>query len=214
MPKGQIAWNKGLTKETDERVALIGKSSGRTRIGMVGSFKGKHHSKQSRKKISKKMMGMVHSKERRLNESKGYNHSEQHRLKISIAAAKQAIQNKQDHKWSWGKSGWFYSKKNNKRFRYLSSIELQCLKFLESKEDVLKYQTNPLRILYTYQMQQRNYIPDILVEYNNGKKILIEVKHNKGLKNNIVQIKAKAAIKYCKENNMEYKFYTESKLLM
>lgn len=60
--KGQIAWNKGLTKETDERVKKIGKKVSEVNIGM--KFTKDHRRKLSeswtekrRKEQSKQMLG-------------------------------------------------------------------------------------------------------------------------------------------------------------
>lgn len=56
---GKPSWNKGLTKETDERVKnnvnsllLAYKNE-----SIIPSFKGKHHNDESRKNISSSMMG-------------------------------------------------------------------------------------------------------------------------------------------------------------
>lgn len=56
--KGNIPWNKGLTKKTDERVAKYSHSIAETvrklyKNGRVSPFKGKTHSLAARKKISK-----------------------------------------------------------------------------------------------------------------------------------------------------------------
>ena len=48
---GKPAWNKGLSKETDDRV----KKYGDTQRGKIGSFTGKTHSAETRKMISKKL---------------------------------------------------------------------------------------------------------------------------------------------------------------
>jgi len=40
--------------------------------------------------------------------------------------------------------------------------------------------------------------------------MIIEVKLKKYLSNKQIQAKVRAARKYCKQNNMEYKFYTEN----
>lgn len=54
--KGSIAWNKGLTKETDIRIAksanklIEGYKTGR----IINAFKGKHHSEKTKKQMSKK----------------------------------------------------------------------------------------------------------------------------------------------------------------
>lgn len=53
----RFAWNKGLTKETDERVAKFGEtySNGIKDGSIVGSFLGRHHTEDTIKVISKKL---------------------------------------------------------------------------------------------------------------------------------------------------------------
>jgi len=51
--KGRTPWNKGLTKDTDDRVLKYSKECGRS--GDKNSFFGKHHSEESLSKISLKL---------------------------------------------------------------------------------------------------------------------------------------------------------------
>ena len=50
--KGRIPWNKGLTKETDERVRLNGLLSGRSNKGNTPWNKGIPHTEETKRKIS------------------------------------------------------------------------------------------------------------------------------------------------------------------
>lgn len=50
--KGRKAWNKGLTKETDERVLKNSESVSKHFKEFGGTFKGKHHSVETKHKIS------------------------------------------------------------------------------------------------------------------------------------------------------------------
>ena len=50
-PAGTPAWNKGLTKETDARVAQYAKSN----KGKTGSFSGRSHTDETKKAISQKL---------------------------------------------------------------------------------------------------------------------------------------------------------------
>lgn len=54
------------------------------------------------------------------------------------------------------------------------------------------------------QKHQRKYVPDFLVEYEDGKKTLIEVKDPSRLDSDDVQRKRKAAELWCKQRGMEY----------
>jgi len=54
------------------------------------------------------------------------------------------------------------------------------------------------------QKHQRKYVPDFLVEYADGRKVLIEVKDPSRLDSNDVKRKRKAAEMWCKQRHMEY----------
>ena len=62
--KGHRTWNKGLTKETDERLRKMGEAS----KGRPGAMKGKHHSKESKEKISKVHLGNKYNLGRKASE--------------------------------------------------------------------------------------------------------------------------------------------------
>jgi len=63
MKKKRIPWNKGLTKENDERVRLQGKNAGNTKRikyasgELIPSMKGKHHSKKTKEILRITHMG-------------------------------------------------------------------------------------------------------------------------------------------------------------
>ena len=54
------------------------------------------------------------------------------------------------------------------------------------------------------QKHQRRYVPDFLVEYEDGRKAVIEVKDPSRLDSNDVQRKRKSAEIWCKQRSMEY----------
>jgi len=76
--KGKIPWNKGLTKDNDPRVQAIAESQlGIPHPNLAGEnhpFYGKHHSEETRRKISEAKQGQG-----------GHPQSEEARLKISKA---------------------------------------------------------------------------------------------------------------------------------
>lgn len=96
--KGNIPWSKGLTKETDERLAKMGESISKALTGKIFSeewkrniskaMTGKKLSEETKRKISESHKGNKHSEEakRKISESqKGYKHSEEAKRKISEA---------------------------------------------------------------------------------------------------------------------------------
>ncbi len=58
------------------------------------------------------------------------------------------------------------------------------------------------------QKHQRRYMPDFIVEYEDGKKIIIEVKDPSRVDSDDVKRKRKAAEIWCKQRGMEYEMAT------
>lgn len=70
-----------------------------------------------------------------------------------------------------------YISKNNETFLYSSSYELESMKLFDLS-NVIKTWTNKhgIRIKYFYKDINRHYVPDFLVEFNNGLSYIIEMK--------------------------------------
>lgn len=107
------------------------------------------------------------------------------------------------------KQGNFFSKKNNKDLFFRSGMELEFYKILENKKDVLKYNAEPIEIDYQYEGSSHKYIPDILVEYQDNKKELWEIKPKSQTKLPKNQAKWQAANEYCKRRNWDFLVLTE-----
>lgn len=107
------------------------------------------------------------------------------------------------------KQGNFFSKKNNKDLFFRSGMELEFYKILETKSDVIKYNAEPIEIDYQYEGGNHKYIPDILVEYQNNKKELWEIKPKSQTKLPKNQAKWQAANEYCKRRNWNFLVLTE-----
>ena len=97
---------------------------------------------------------------------------------------------------------------------YRSSWEKKFMKWCDMNDDVEYWTTEPFAIEYISPKDNRKhrYFPDFLVKFKDGKKLLIEVKPLAQTKDPIVQAKAKAAIKFCKNYDMSYTFITEKEL--
>lgn len=61
------------------------------------------------------------------------------------------------------------------------------------------------------QRHQRRYVPDFIVQYDDGRKVIIEVKDPSRIDSNDVQRKRKAAEMWCKQRGMEYEMATISR---
>ena len=116
-------------------------------------------------------------------------------------------------------NGKYYSNKNKKYVTYRSSYELRFFHMLEEDDTVSKYEVESVKIPYkdldgTY----RNYIPDAIVSYVDGKIRIYEIKPEAMLDNLIVKRKAQACKTYFKklfeglDMDCKYEFITEKNL--
>jgi len=168
---------------------------------------GRVPSKEERKRISKGLEGHVTSEEtkRKISKSlmghmganKGKHMLEEQKRKMRLAAKKRIQEGR--HNNARGRSGWFYSKKNNKRLHYRSHLERDWYKLLERLDFVQKYKTEPVSISYIWKGGIHLYIPDLLVYLKNGTIDLIEIKPEYIWNNGQNKAKWKAAKKWCEK---------------
>jgi tnsA endonuclease N terminal len=113
------------------------------------------------------------------------------------------------------KTGHFYSRKMQTKITYKSSYEYTFYKHLESNTEVVKFFLEPIKIPYVdADGLKKNYIPDCLVLYSDGRIELCEIKPSNALKAINVKRKARAAVNYLKEHspNVTYRFVTEKEI--
>ena len=110
------------------------------------------------------------------------------------------------------KTGFFFSKKNNKELYFRSGLECQFYQVLEKRKDILKYSVEPIEIDYIFEGYGHKYIPDILVEYATGKMQLWEIKPKNQTKLPKNLAKWSAASSYCKKRNWDFIILTEKGL--
>ena len=101
------------------------------------------------------------------------------------------------------KSPWSFEK-------YDSDLERRMMDRLEQDPHVIKWmKRHGITIPWIdAQKHQRKYRPDFLVEYEDGRKVVIEVKGSNQMDSNHVQRKRKAAELWCKQRGMEYQLAT------
>jgi len=109
----------------------------------------------------------------------------------------------------FGKHGYFYSKKNEKRLWYRSSYELQAYKILEQLSKVVEYESEPFYIPYKFQEVEKNYVPDILITYDDDSQELIEVMRENLLVDKQRVAKLKVAEEYCDKHGIKFSIWTE-----
>lgn len=110
--------------------------------------------------------------------------------------------------------GFFYSKKNDKNIPYRSSYELLAFIILEKLSDVVSYKFEPFVITYKRNHRQHRTIPDLLIDYGNGKKKLIEIKPQFKIDGNLQNTKEKLNImkNFAKKHKYEFGVWSEKEL--
>ena len=96
--------------------------------------------------------------------------------------------------------------------RYQSDLERRMMTRLEDDPQVKKWmKRHGISIPWIDgQKHQRRYVPDFLLEYQDGRIAIIEVKDPSRLDSHDVQRKRKAAEIWCKQRGMEYSIMTIS----
>jgi len=97
--------------------------------------------------------------------------------------------------------------------RFQSDLERRMMERLEADPNVRKWmKRHGITIPWIDgQKHQRRYVPDFIVEYDDGHRVIIEVKDPSRIDSNDVQRKRKAAEMWCKQRGMEYEMATISR---
>jgi len=232
-------WNRGLTKETDERVA-------RNAAGISKGTKGckrKPHSEERKAKIGTSMEKYYqenpgkHKREcsvplkegdhRRDRKGKTYEEyygadrgeklraGKRHPMALEVRARIAISVSKRVMDGTLGidkfyKNGWVVLDRLGIKVYYRSSYELRALLLLDSYSDVIKVSSESIRIQYEKEDGSIHYyIPDLLVTIADGSSYIIEIKPNYLLEEKNNQIKFEAAKKYAVKHNMVFLIWTE-----
>jgi hypothetical protein len=105
-------------------------------------------------------------------------------------------------------TGMFWSAKNQARYRFRSNRERVWYLALEADASVINYFVEPVSIHYVFDHKSHVYRPDILVRYNDGRTVLVEIKILMDLQDPRNQAKFQAAAKWCAEHNMTFEVRT------
>lgn len=171
---------------------------------------GKKHKESTKRKIRES-----HKKYYEIHDGhwKGKKLPEETKAKISETRTQNWIDGKYDHlKTCWAKGRYFFQKAN-KEVWYRSSWELAFMKYLDNNLDVKRCEYENVRIpYYDTAEKKRNYIPDVLIEYNDGRKVLCEIKPFARKNSETNKRKFFAARKFCKQRDIKFKVITEKYL--
>jgi hypothetical protein len=211
-----VAWNKGLTKETDNRVKNGAINTHRSRkknkSGSKQWYLNKFGEKEGIVRYNKahfhgKLKGKTY--EEICGEEKGRKLRETRSRMI----AERIINGKKGNKYF---DGYYFSKINQEKKYYRSFYELAAYQLLDDQDAqtiIKSWEVEPFRIEYKNKNNEtRNTVPDIFVEYLSGKKQLISVKPEKWLNDKDVKLKHKAMENWCKENGVVFSIWTDKEL--
>ena len=144
------------------------------------------------------MMSAIHSEKRK---------SKEYRDKCSKSRVQVM---KEGGGYSYGKSGHFFSKKNNKLLHYRSSWELIYYQMLEVMSKIAKYEVEIISIPYKQlDGSIHRYLIDLKIQYIDGHIDLVEIKSDWKIKDINVQLKLEAGKKYAEENGMGFLILTK-----
>lgn len=180
---------------------------------------GKHHSDEARAKMSVTMTGREYTDEhcqhisegrtKMLAETGGF--TQEHRENISRATIEQYKKGFKPHLHHL--SGWHDSPKAGRVF-YRSSYEKKAYLKLDDAECVTSYKTEAVSIRYWHPTKkiQSSYLIDLDITYEDGSRLLVEVKPEKWLSNEIVVAKIAAARKRADQTGVIFEVWTEMDL--
>lgn len=82
------------------------------------------------------------------------------------------------------------------------------LQQIDRDPNVLTYRVEPLSIPYTFCGRVRGYVPDLLVEYSDGTRVLVEVKPSARIHEDVVQAKAHVGRHWASSNGATFAFWS------
>lgn len=173
-------WNRGLTKETSKKLAVAIDKMSKTKIDKYNSEEFHDILYKQRSDIMKNAWNRPECIEAMNNRNTSFI------------------------------TGWFNSLKNNSKLFFQSSYELLAYIMLENDKDVIKYGRCKFSIPYILGGEAHIYIPDIMVEYIDISKSILEIKPEVKLDDEMNIAKFIALEKYCIENLLSYKIITEN----
>jgi len=124
--KGCKPWNKGLSKETDIRLATSGKKISTSNIGRISPMKDKHHTQEAKDKCGRSMKGKHHTQESRdMMRKTAWNKGLTKEIDVRLNHTS-LVQKGKKHLYSWNRG---LTKDTDSR------VMLQALKLIERFKD-------------------------------------------------------------------------------
>lgn len=107
------------------------------------------------------------------------------------------------------KQGEYESKKTGRKLHYRSGLEMKFYELLDQDNDVVAFYAEPISIPYYFKGTMKNYIPDLVVQFVDGRKEIWEVKPSCQTTLAINEAKWSYATKYAEGKGMHFKVQTE-----
>ena len=177
--KGVAPWHKGLTKETDERVASLGHSVSASRKEKPTHNKGM--TKEDYEPLQRAGEGISVTLKQMYRDgdfeawNKGIDSSDPRWKatieKISETKADQFASGTQTFWHKTAKSGWFWNPKTKQEEMFHSAYEA-CYMHILNEQGVCWTKQHAIKIPYRDEEEtQRRYVPDFLIEFDHGKEV-------------------------------------------
>lgn len=193
---GEIkGWCTGLTKEDPRIAAIIQKMNTPERAQKISdALTGRSKSESHKDKIAQNM--------------KSYWSNEENRAKQSQRQA-ECVKSGMLTKATRVHGYYENPTKSSKHVYYRSMFELNAVLFMEADDSISSYTMEPLTIEYNFDGKIRHYVVDCLIEYSDGRKILIEFKPNCHLLDPKNVAKFEAASTFAFNKGMSFEVWTE-----
>ena len=108
------------------------------------------------------------------------------------------------------KEGYVFSIKNGgKQLHYRSSYEMEVYNCLEELDEVISYRVEALSIEYYFKGKRKQYYPDLIITFKDGRTEIWEVKPAKQTTLELNEAKWKAANAYCDAHGWTFMVMTE-----
>lgn len=107
------------------------------------------------------------------------------------------------------REGYFESNKMKKVMHYRSGYECDVFECLESLNEIAAYDSESLKIPYIWNGEPHNYIPDIFVQFVDGRRELWEIKPANQTSDPQNQAKWASAKKFCEHMGWKFEIITE-----
>lgn len=210
---GKMPWNKNSKLSEDTKLKIS--------MSLLGSKNGQFGKKLSKEHLLKRAVSFNNSGREKLRSylasdtAKGLRailiaklRTPEYRERASVYATERS-RNGLSH--SRGKCSHVNSIKGGRMY-VKSSYESKYVDILDSDPSVASFKYEPIRIKYSHDNLIKNYTPDFLVVFADGRIELVEIKPAKMIFLAKNQAKFEAAMSYAKDNSMEFRVVTEDGL--